>query len=361
MNARKQLTPYGLWPSLITPELIGQGIRFSDVQWAQESSHRLVWCQSQGGKSTLMTTSAGEPAKAFSGSFNPAGGVGYGGGEFCAGKQGAVFADRDGRLYFAPYTFSPIRPLTPGFGSCASPALSPNASGVAFVHTYEGRDVLAYTLLDGQAWPKILAYKADFYMQPCWSPDGRALAWVEWDHPNMPWDGSRLMLGEFDPRSATFGNVWLVDGSAEVATFQPAFSPDGQYLAYLRNRDEWDQLMVMKLSSGKEHELVGERSLLPPAWVQGMRTIAWAPTSDALYFLENQQAMTRLNRVELESGQITSLPLPQFTHIEQISVSVEGTLAMIAQSYDRPPEIWRLQGSAVQLVAANQPNLAGTG
>ena len=138
MNPHKQLTPYGLWQSLITPELIGQGIRYSDVQWAPESGERLVWCQSQGGKATLMTTSAGEPASAFSGSFDPAGGVGYGGGEFCAGRLGAVFADRDGRLYFAPYGFGAIRPLTPGFGSCASPVLSPNASGVAFVHTYKG-------------------------------------------------------------------------------------------------------------------------------------------------------------------------------------------------------------------------------
>ena len=359
-TSMKQI-PFGMWQSLITPELVGQGIRFSDVQWAPEGGERLVWCQSQGGKSTLMTTSAGEPAKAFSGSFNPAGGVGYGGGEFCAGKQGAVFADRDGRLYFAPYAFGSIRALTPGFGSCASPALSPNASGVAFVHTYEGRDVLAYTRLEGEVWPKILACGADFYMQPCWSPDGRALAWVEWDHPNMPWDGSRLVAVEFDPDIETPVSLWFVDGSAEVATFQPAFSPDGRYLAYLRNRGEWDELVVLDLTNGERRELVKDRSMLPPAWVQGLRTIAWTPTSDGLYFLENQQAMTRLNKVELGSGEITALPTEQFTHIEQISVSPEGEVALIAQSPELPAEIWRLKSSALQLVASNQPNLAGTG
>jgi len=361
MNPHKQLTPYGLWQSLITPKLVGQGIRYSDVQWAPGDRERLVWCQSQGGKSTLMTASGTQPASAFSGSFNPAGGVGYGGGEFCAGKQGAVFADRDGRLYFAPYAFGSIRALTPGFGSCASPALSPNASGVAFVHTYEGRDVLAYTRLEGEVWPKILACGADFYMQPCWSPDGRALAWVEWDHPNMPWDGSRLVAAEFDPDIETPVSLWFVDGSAEVATFQPAFSPDGRYLAYLRNRGEWDELVVLDLTNGERRELVKDRSMLPPAWVQGMRTIAWSPSSDGLYFLENQQAQTRLNRVELGSGEITSLPTEQFTHIEQISVSPEGEVTLIAQSPELPAEIWRLKSNALQLVASNQPNLAGTG
>ncbi len=357
----KQQTPYGLWQSLITPELVGQGIRYSDVQWAPGDRERLVWCQSQGGKSTLMTASGTQPASAFSGSFNPAGGVGYGGGEFCAGKQGAVFADRDGRLYFAPYAFGSIRALTPGFGSCASPALSPNASRVAFVHTYEGRDVLAYTRLEGEVWPKILACGADFYMQPCWSPDGRALAWVEWDHPNMPWDGSRLVAVEFDPDIETPVSLWFVDGSAEVATFQPAFSPDGRYLAYLRNRGEWDELVVLDLTNGERRELVKDRSMLPPAWVQGLRTIAWSPSGEGLYFLENQEAQTRLNRVELGSGEITSLPTEQFTHIEQISVSPEGEVALIGQSPELPAEIWRLKSSALQLVASNQPNLAGTG
>jgi len=177
----------------------------------------------------------------------------------------------------------------------------------------------------------------------------------------MPWDGSRLVAVEFDSDIETPVSLWFVDGSAEVATFQPAFSPDGRYLAYLRNRGEWDELVVLDLTNGERRELVKDRSMLPPAWVQGMRTIAWSPSSDALYFLENQEAQTRLNRVELGSGEITSLPTEQFTHIEQISVSPEGEVALIGQSPELPAEIWRLKSSALQLVASNQPNLAGTG
>jgi hypothetical protein len=64
---------------------------------------------------------------------------------------------------------------------------------VAFVHTYEGRDVLAVVDAAGKRWPDKLAEGADFYMQPAWHPGGGAIAWVEWDHPNMPWDGTRLM------------------------------------------------------------------------------------------------------------------------------------------------------------------------
>ncbi len=102
MNAHKQLIPYGLWQSLITPELVGQGIRFSDVQWAPGSSERLVWCQSQGGKATLMTTSAAGASRAFSGSFDPC----WRGGlvaEDSARAGRARCLPIETRLYFAPY------------------------------------------------------------------------------------------------------------------------------------------------------------------------------------------------------------------------------------------------------------------
>jgi len=287
-------------------------------------------------------------------SFNPAGGVGYGGGEFSAGKHGVAFAERNGRLYYAPYWLEPVRVLTPGFGSCASPALSPDESCVAFVHTYEDRDVLAIVGLDGTAWPKILSYGADFYMQPCWSPDGNSIAWVEWDHPNMPWDGARLMVAEFDPTNQVLRNVRHLDGSQEVATFQPAFSPDGRYLAYLRNRGEWDQLMVWDRESGEMRELVKDKSLLPPAWVQGLHNIAWTPESDALYFIENSEATSRVNKVELTSGNITPVHIGMFTHIEQLCVSERGILAFIGQSPSIDPQIFRMKRTSPRLVARNK-------
>jgi hypothetical protein len=48
--------------------------------------------------------------------------------------------------------------------------------------------------MDGEGWPKQLSTGADFYMQPAWHPSGKLIAWIEWDHPEMPWDGTRLML-----------------------------------------------------------------------------------------------------------------------------------------------------------------------
>ena len=353
MSPEKQNKPFGTWPSPITPELIGGSVRFSDVQWAP-GSDRLVWCQSLSGKTSLLTQLGSDAPYELSAGFNPSGGVGYGGGEFCAGLDGAVFADKDGRLYFAPYGPGSPRPLTPAFGSSANPKLSPAQDRVLFVHTYEGRDVLALVRLDGQSWPRVFASGADFYMQPAWSPNGKAAAWVEWDHPNMPWDGTRLMFAALDEGGDAIAEVHQLDGSSLIPTFQPEFSPDGRYLAYLRNQGEWDQLVLFDTHRGEKRVLLDGLSLLPPAWVQGSRAIAWAQDSLSIVFLENRQAKVFLQKVDISTGTAQPIETDSFTNLEQLSLSASGALALIAQSPSLPARIIILQAGQTRVAARSR-------
>lgn len=345
--------PFGTWPSPITPELIGGSARFSDVQWAP-GSDRLVWCQSLSGKASLLTQSGLDAPYELSAGFSPSGGVGYGGGEFIAGSDGAVFAEKDGRLYFTPYGPGSPRSLTPAFGNSASPKLAPAQDRVLFVHTYEERDVLALVRLDGQSWPRVFASGADFYMQPAWSPNSKAAAWVEWDHPNMPWDGTRLMFALLDESGDTITEVHILDGDSITPTFQPEFSPDGSYLAYLRNRGEWDQLVLFDLQSGEKRILLDGLSLLPPAWVQGARCIAWSTDSSAIYYLENKQAKVFLRKVDISSGESQPVEVGAFTNLEQLSVSASGALALIAQSPSLPARILVLQDGQTRIAARSR-------
>ena len=203
----KQALPHGLWPSPITPAMLAGGIRLNDVQWSPDGNF-LVWSQSLDGKTSLFAKPTHDTAFDLSGELNPSGGVGYGGGDFFAGYKGVVFAERNGRLYFKPYAEGLARPITPAFGGCASPVITPDERFVIFVHTYESKDVLAIVPLDGSEWPRIIRQGADFIMQPAVSPDGKLLAWVEWDHPNMPWDGTRLYLAALDAQAGKV-TAWL--------------------------------------------------------------------------------------------------------------------------------------------------------
>ncbi|MFZ3069543.1 MAG: S9 family peptidase [Anaerolineaceae bacterium] len=350
MPQTKQELPFGLWPSPITPAMIGQGIRLNDVQWVPNSD-MLVWCQSLSGKSSLFCKPRDEAPWDLTGERSPSGGVGYGGGEFTAGRDGVVFADKNGRLYHCPYQAGSPRALTPAFGRCAAPAISPDGKQVLYVHTYEDTDVLALANLDGNSWPVILAQGADFYMQPVWSPNDKAIAWVEWDHPNMPWDGTRLMFALLDDANSRLAETHSLDGDAGTPIFQPSFSPDGRLLAYVSNRGEWDQLMVLDLETGERQALIQEKSLLPPAWGQGLRCLAWTPEGNGLYYIENNQAQTSLHRVDLYTGSTEKIPTDPFTIIEQISVSYSGELAFMAESPVLPARILTLKDEGIHTVA----------
>ena len=65
---------------------------------------------------------------------------------------------------------------------------------------------------------------------PTWSADGRTLAWHEWDLPNMPWDGSRIIAVAVDDPDAA---PTLVAGGDDVAVGQPRFAPTGDALAFV--------------------------------------------------------------------------------------------------------------------------------
>src|SRR5690606_10523882 len=129
----------------------------------------------------------------------------------------------------------PAQALTPAFGSLASPAVSPDGHWVVYVHTDGKTDGLALVDSEGAHWPRKLAFRADFYMQPTWHPSGTRLAYVAWNFPNMPWDGTELRLAtlEADSSGVPFvASMQTIAGDADTAVLQPEFSPDGRMLAY---------------------------------------------------------------------------------------------------------------------------------
>ena len=81
----------------------------------------------------------------------------------------------------------------------------------------------------------VLAAGHDFYSSPQLSPDGRRLAFLAWDHPNMPWTGTGLYTVELNPDGTPAGSPLLVAGARE-SIFQPAWSPDGSALCFVSDR-----------------------------------------------------------------------------------------------------------------------------
>lgn len=355
----KIIRPYGLWPSPISAALISQRVRLDDVQWAADGQ-TLVWAEGRSGGSVLVAQTGGDARRELTDEQAPRGGVGYGGGAFClsAKDDTLIFANRDGRLYRRSLELSTPRPITPAVGSgagVASPALSPDGRWVTYVYSDGKTDLLCLADASGVEWPVQLARGAGFYMQPAWHPRGDFLAWVEWDQPNMPWDGTRVQLAHLTTGGApSITEIRTIGGGDDIPAQQPCFSPDGRWLTFIEAADEWENLVLLDLASGARRLLVeGDGfELTAPAWVQGVRSTAWTSDSRGIFYLRLQGAEASLWLVDLVSGESTQVSTAPYTQIAQISANpVSGELAFLAAAPSLPHRIVRFDGAQQRVVA----------
>ena len=119
----------------------------------------------------------------------------------------------------------------------------------------------------------VLVSGADFYSDPIVSPDGATLAWLQWNHPNMPWDGTELWTAAIKA-DGSLGAKTKIAGSADESIFQPEWSPDG-VLYFVSDRTGWWNLY--RLAAGgiqPLHPMSAEFG--KPQWTFSMVTYAFA-------------------------------------------------------------------------------------
>jgi dipeptidyl aminopeptidase/acylaminoacyl peptidase len=169
----------------------------------------------------------------------------YGGGAYLVAGDNVVYSDWDDqRLYRV--TADGAEPITPAPGEpgavrYADGRATPDGMLIVCVReSHSGGKVvneLVSLPADGSAEPQTIATGRDFYACPRLGPDGRRLAWIEWDHPQMPWDGTELMVAALDPDGAV-GVPERLAGGPEESIWQPEFARDGT-LHYVSDRTGW--------------------------------------------------------------------------------------------------------------------------
>ncbi len=354
-----ETTPYGLWQSPITPASMAQRIALRDLWW-DSADERLLWLEGRSDRGVLVCdVPGGDAPRDLTSDLSVRAGVGYGGGD--AGAWGGrAFFVAGGRLYRQPLDCGPAAPITPAYGDSAAPTVSPDGNWLLFVHSYEGRDALAAVDAEGRQWPRIVAQGADFYMQPAWSPDSRRIAWVEWDHPEMPWDGSRLMLGTLAQGSCAVSTEEQrqVAGACDVSVLQPSFSPDGRWLAYVSDVNGWYGLYLMDLESGEHRPLVsGAFEVGEPAWAQGLRVYAWAPDGRTVYHTRHELGQARLWSVDVASEVASPVEaVAGYAVVSQVAVSPSGRLAALVSGPRIPQRLvsWAPGDAGARIVARSE-------
>jgi dipeptidyl aminopeptidase/acylaminoacyl peptidase len=142
----------------------------------------------------------------------------------------------------------------------------------------EAVNELAVLSARGESEGRTIASGHDFYSSPRLSPDGRRLAWLTWDHPRMPWDGTELWVADLSS-DGSVTNERRVAGGAEESIFQPEWSPytsESGTLYFVSDRGGWWNLYRLPVGATQAEPLAPmEAEFGTPQWVFGMSTYAF--------------------------------------------------------------------------------------
>src|SRR6266566_1963036 len=340
---------YGSWKSPITSELIvAQSITLSEV-WLDGGY--VYWLegrpQEQGRCVVVRAGADSQPTDVTPPPYNARTRVHeYGGGSWTVHDGTVYFSNfADGRLYRQVPGVSEPRPFTPeppGRGRqwrYADGVIDQRRKrwiGVREDHTVDGEPVNAIVAVDlGGGGPgHVLASGHDFFASPRLSPDGRWLAWLAWDHPNMPWNGTRLYLGELD---GAISKLEPIAGGATESIFQPEWSPDGAQMVFVSDRSGWWNLYSFDLATR------ATRSLAPmaaefglPQWLLGMSTYAFAGP-ERIVCTYSKNGLGCLAVLNLANETLTPVATP-FTEFGSMR-AVGDRVVFRAGAPDHPPSI----------------------
>ncbi len=271
----------------------------------------------------------------------------YGGGAWCLAGDLACFVNNEDQAIWLKSleTYEDPQLLTQApqtrFADLQADTLRNRLLAVSETHQEDCAEpinrLVGIDLNSGQV--NTLAEGADFYSSPALSPDGRQLAWIEWDHPQQPWRCTRLMQAELGAEGEIIECVQVSD-KQEAAWAQPRFSPAGQLHVVVDRQNWWH---IERLTPEGLVPLAGDApantEFTTAPWQLGLSTYGWNHEGELLA-LGQSEGYTRLWRHNGHDWEPMELGvMPARLH----ALACNGQhLACVAEFSDREPAILRI-------------------
>lgn len=351
----QEIASYGSWRSPITAELIVKGsIGLGQIE--VEGDH-LYWTEgrpAEGGRSAIVHRDPNGVIKdLIPAPFNARSRVHEYGGGSLAVDQGVVyfvnFADQ--RIYTVkiqagansetnpemnPEIKAPIALTEAGNYRYADIAIDrPRQRLIAIRedHSLEGEPINTLVAIDltNGSHQQVLASGQDFYSSPALSSDGKYLAWLTWQHPDLPWYNTQLWVAAFD-EAGNLEKPQLVAGGKDESIFQPEWGAEGS-LYFVSDRSNWWNLYCWQQGEITPIcEMAAEFGL--PQWVFAMKTYGFASPvvtegsravtersrNEEIICTYGQQGIWYLGKINLQTKELVTLDIP-YTDISGLRVA----------------------------------------
>jgi len=324
------IAPYGAWSSPIRiDDVVGDVVVLAEP-WVDGDD--VFWIEgrpTEGGRRVLVRASADGSTTVRDGVHE------YGGGSYVVAGGVVVFSDfADGRLYRLDPGAEAAVPITPA-GPWRYADLRPDLPRRRFYAVREEhggdtepRNTIVAVPLDGGE-PTVLVAGPDFVAAPRPSPDGTQLAWLEWDHPDMPWDATRLRVSPVAP-DGTLGASALAAGGPDESIVQPQWSPDGT-LHLVSDRSGWWNLYRIVEGPRLEPLAAMDAEFADPSWIFDRSSYGFLPDG-AIVAIARANGRDHLYRIE--PGRLIGEVEMPFTELDALRATPTTIVAVAGASGD---------------------------
>ena len=338
--ADKIQKPFGSWPSPISAELITRAA--PGLNCLQSYGESLYWVESrpwEAGRNVIM-------CRAADGSIKDLLPKPYSHSSRVHEYGGMAYAISDDSLYFVNASDQRIyktdlsgenepRPIT-GLSLQRFADLvidSNNQRIIAVCEEHEGDSgeqepenyLVAVSLNTENPSVTKLETGADFYAYPRISPDQKTLCWIQWQHPNMPWDCTQLWQASINSDGSLTDKTLVAGASNNESIFQPQWSPDNQ-LYFVSDRNNWWNIYRAE-SDGCTPVLEIEAEFATPLWQFGMSTYDFV-NAQTIGCLWTDQGIWHSGFIDITSGQLSKVDC-SYSSIHA-ACCFQGSLYMVA-------------------------------
>ncbi|GMA64591.1 TolB family protein [Alicyclobacillus fastidiosus] len=354
----KTIAPYGSWKSPITSDLIVKGtvpvvnvqlhggwIYFTEARPAEQGRNTLLALDEDGTIHELTPPPYNVRTRVHE----------YGGAPYVVHQGEVIFSNFADNLLYRRTEDGRIQAITSDSNlRYADGVVDSDHHRLYFVREdHTASSIAAKTTIvtmnvDGSD-ERVVTQGNDFYSNPRLSPDGRRLAWLTWNHPNMPWDETELWVGDVAQSGDIVNAVQVAGGQGESVT-QPRWSPDGD-LYFVSDRTNWWNIYRLRDGGTQPvHSMGAEFGV--PSWQFGSSNYDFVDKS-TIICTYTQNGTWYLAQIDLQTGYLSVIDT-DYTYFSSVHASADEAVC-IAASPTSFPSVVRMNpdGADTQVIRAS--------